>query len=353
MTRTVDLLVVGLGPAGAAAAWRGAAAGLDVLAVEKKHKIGVPVQCAEFIPGPLAPYAQDDGVLFQRINGMNTFLPSGIVAPSVLPGLMIDRAAFDRSLAARASNASAEIATDSFLIDLNARSRTAQIRRHGQTQDIAYRVLVAADGPYSAVARLLGLPAQKVIYTRQYTVPLTRPHADTDIWLSDDYPGGYAWLFPKNDLANLGLGTERRFESDLKTPLTRLHAQLVQQGRVGEEILHRTGGAIPIGGMRAALVHGTTLFAGDAAGLTHPITGAGIAAAVHSGDCAGTAAAEYLGGKAQALAAYEEDLRDQYGPAIKRAIERRAQLESCWRFERAYDDRAQRRGWIAFHEYFA
>lgn len=353
MTRTVDLLVVGLGPGGAAAAWRGAAAGLDVLAIDKKQQIGVPVQCAEFIPGPLAPYAQDEGVLSQRIDGMNTYLPSGTVAPSVFPGLMVERAAFDRALAARAGKAGAEIVTDASLIALNAGRRTAQIRRKDRIQDIAYRVLVAADGPHSAVARLLGLPALTVIYTRQYTVPLRRPHADTDIWLSDEFPGGYAWLFPKNELANLGLGTDRRFEPDLKTPLTRLHAQLVRQGRVGAEIVHRTGGAIPVGGLRASLVHETTLFVGDAAGLTHPITGAGIAAAVQSGESAGTAAADYLGGKARALTAYEEDLRDQYGPALERAIERRAQLERCWRGAHAHDDRTQRRGWIAFHEYFA
>jgi digeranylgeranylglycerophospholipid reductase len=353
MTRTVDMLVVGLGPGGAAAAWRGAAAGLDVLAVDKKRQIGEPVQCAEFIPRPLAVYAQDERVLCQCIDGMNTYLPSGTVASSAFPGLMINRAAFDRALAARASTAGAEIVTDVALIALNAGRRTAQIRREDGLEDIAYRILVAADGPHSTVARLMGLPALMVIHTRQYTVPLKRPHAETDIWLSDEFPGGYAWLFPKNDLANLGLGTDRRFEPDLKTPLTRLHARLVRQGRVGKEILHRTGGAIPVGGLRARLAHENTLFVGDAAGLTHPITGAGIAAAVQSGESAGMAAADFLGGNTRALAAYEEDLRDQYGPALERAIERRTQLERSWRGAKVHDDRTQRRGWIAFHEYYA
>ncbi len=353
MTRTVDMLVVGLGPGGAAAAGHGAAAGLDVLAVDKKQRIGEPVQCAEFIPGPLASYAQEEGVLSQRIEGMNTYLPSGFVAPSAFPGLMVDRAAFDRALVARAGKAGAEIVTDAALITLNAGRRKAQIRHKGRIQDIAYRILVAADGPHSAVGRLLGLPALTVIYTRQYTVPLRRLHVDTDIWLSDEFPGGYAWLFPKRELANLGLGTDRRFEPDLKTPLTRLHTQLVREGRVGEEIVHRTGGAIPVGGLRKKLAYENTLFVGDAAGLTHPITGAGIAAAVQSGESAGMAAADYLGGNARALAAYEEDLRDQYGSALDRAIERRAQLESCWHTVQAHEDHTQRRGWIAFHEYFS
>ena len=353
MTRAVDVLVVGSGPAGAAAAWRAAAAGLETLAVEKKRRIGEPVQCAEFIPGPMTGYLRRDGVLSQRIDGMKTYLPSGSVTPSAYAGLMVNRAEFDRALAAQAGEAGAEIMTGAALVSLDADRQIARIRHAGRKLEVAYRILVAADGPHSAAARLTGLPALPVIHTRQYTVPLVQPYADTDIWLSDEFPGGYAWLFPKDVLANLGLGVDRRFGSDLKTPLSRLHAQLVRRGRVGTEIVHRTGGAIPVGGMRESLVYGNILFVGDAAGLTHPITGAGIAAAVQSGECAATAAAEYISGRARALAAYDEEMREQYGPALARAVERRAQLTCCWHSAAARDDRVQRRGWIAFEEYFA
>lgn len=61
------------------------------------------------------------------------------------------------------------------------------------------------------------------------------------------------------------------------------------------------------------------MFVGDAAGLTHPITGAGIAAAVQSGERAGLAAAEYIRGDGQALAVYDEDMREQYRPTLERA----------------------------------
>ncbi len=353
MRRSVDVLVVGVGPGGAAAAWRAAAAGLVVLAIEKKQRIGEPVQCAEFIPGPLVDHARDAGVQCQRIDGMKTYLPSGTVMPSAYPGLMVDRAAFDRALAARAAGAGAEVVTATALVSLEAAQHCANIRHDERIGEVTYRVLIAADGPHSTAARLLGLPALPVIHTRQYTVPLTRPYPDTDIWLSDEFPGGYGWLFPKGELANLGLGTDRRFEPDLKAPLDRLHARLVRQGRVGERILQRTGGAIPVGGLRSSLVHENCLFVGDAAGLTHPITGAGIAAAVQSGERAGLAAVEYLHGDRWALTAYDEDMREQYGPTLERAVERRAELERCWHRPEARDDQRQRRGWIAFNEYFA
>ncbi len=353
MTRAVDLLVVGIGPGGAAAAWKGAAAGLEVLAVEKKKRIGEPVQCAEFIPGPMTEYAQAGDVLAQAIAGMKTRLPSGAVASSAFSGLMVDRAAFDRDLAARAVSAGAEILSDTALVAVEPDEHRAWIRQNGQTREISYRVLIAADGPHSPTARLLGLPALPVIHTRQYTVSLCEPYADTDIWLSDEFPGGYAWLFPKGTLANLGLGADRRLEPDLKAPLERLHTELVRQRRVGAEVLQRTGGAIPVGGLRANLFWKNVLFVGDAAGLTHPITGAGIAAAVQSGERAGLAAAEYSTGDQRALEAYDEDTRDQYGPTLMRAVERRAYLAGHWREATANDDKVQRRGWIAFNEYFA
>ena len=52
-----DVLVVGLGPAGGAAAAAAAKLGLRVVGVEKKRVVGVPVQCAEFIPLPLGRHA--------------------------------------------------------------------------------------------------------------------------------------------------------------------------------------------------------------------------------------------------------------------------------------------------------
>lgn len=351
MIRT-DVLVIGLGPGGSAAAAAAAGAGCSVLAIDRRHEIGVPVQCAEFIPLPLARHARAPGVLLQRVAGMTSVLPSGAVIRSPFPGLMIDRARFDRALADAAAAAGAQTRTESVLRTLDRAARRARIDSADGTLEVEYGVLVAADGPHSTVAALLGLPRLTTVNTRQYTVPLARAHADTDIWLSDDYPGGYAWLFPKGALANLGLGMDTRVDDDMKTPLDRLHRKLVSEGRVGAEIVCRTGGAIPVGGMRERLAVGDTLFVGDAAGLTHPVTGAGIAAAVQSGERAGTAAAAWLAGDRQALDEYDGDIRDQFGPALERAVQRRRELARAWRTPAAGDDRVQRRGWIAFPEYF-
>jgi geranylgeranyl reductase family protein len=354
MKLACDLLVVGMGPAGGSAALAAAARGLSVLAVERQRAIGIPVQCAEFVPLPMGRWTRAEGVLQQRIAGMNTFLPSGAAEHTDFPGLMIDRAAFDQAIARDAERAGAHILLGARLVGLDAKAHLARIALDDGEAEVSFKLAVAADGPRSRVAETIGLPALATVDTRQYTVPLRRAGTDTDIWLSDAYPGGYAWLFPKGEVANLGLGADRAMAPDLKAPLERLHARLAEQGIVGREVLARTGGAIPVGGLRERLVVGPVLLVGDAAGLTHPITGAGIPAAVISGDRAGAAAAELIAdGKARALADFEEDVRDHFEDAVARAVRRRSGMRDEWGAQGARADVFHRRGWIAFADYFS
>ena len=349
-SRSVDVLVIGLGPAGSAAAAAAASAGLSVLALERKQQVGVPVQCAEYIPLPLGKFAQASGVLQQRIEGMISRLPSGGEEHSAMPGLMVDRAAFDQALAQQAVEQGAALWCASRLLRIDASQHCAVVKTATTELVVNYRVLIAADGPHSSVAASLKLAPLATVFTRQYTVPLRRTLVDTEIWLSGEFPGGYAWLFPRGDCANLGAGADKQFTHDLKQPLDTLHHRLVERGLLGTEVLNLTGGLIPVGGLRSNLVIGNIVFAGDAAGLTHPITGAGIAAAVASGALAGAAAARYLQPRAEALVEYEAEIRERYAPSLQRALARRTQIDV--ERSRPIGEAQQRRAWIAFPEYY-
>ena len=46
---THDIIVIGAGPAGASAARAAADAGFDVLVLDRKTSVGVPVQCGEAV----------------------------------------------------------------------------------------------------------------------------------------------------------------------------------------------------------------------------------------------------------------------------------------------------------------
>ncbi|MGH8802408.1 MAG: NAD(P)/FAD-dependent oxidoreductase, partial [Casimicrobiaceae bacterium] len=221
-------------------------------------------------------------------------------------------------------------------------------------------VVIGADGPRSVVGRAIGSVNRHLVETRQLTVPLLRAHDATDIFLSGAIPGGYGWLFPKRDVANLGAGVDPAHQGALKGIVDSLHATLVATGRVGSTILARTGGAIPVGGMlkpTATLGRTQVLLAGDAAGLANPVTGAGIAAAVHSGTLAGEFAIDAVRGRPHALADYEEELEALFGAALARAVRRRAELADAMRVATRTAtppaSPALRRGWIAYPEYWA
>ncbi len=337
--------MIGLGPGGASAAGMAAHGGAQVVAVERRAMIGMPVQCAEFIPLPLGRYATAPGVCIQRLAAMHTYLPSGTLHRADYPGLMIDRAAFDQALAAQAQAAGARLWTGTALVALDAANNTATLWHDDKPFTVRYQVLIGADGPHSLVAKAAGLAPQPCLHTRQYTVPLLQPHDATDFWLHDDYPGGYAWLFPKGQQANLGLGVDKRWQRELKTPLDRLRQHLIRSGRVGAEILARTGGAVPVGGLRPTLNTRNILWVGDAAGLTHPITGAGIAAAVLSGEMAGQAALDFLG-QGTALDEYAEELEDHYGPVLRRALAQRQHLQTFWQHGQPIDDQTWQAHWV-------
>ncbi|MFA9459884.1 NAD(P)/FAD-dependent oxidoreductase [Thiohalorhabdus sp. Cl-TMA] len=348
-----DVLVVGLGPGGGSAARAAAARGRRVLAVDRRKVVGQPVQCAEFLPNPMLRHGNLPGVLVQKITGMKTFLPSGKREDSDFPGLMIDRGNLDRAVADEAAAAGAELRLETRLLHLDPETGEARLKGPGGETTVSARVVIGADGPHSPVARAAGLPAQKTVHTRQHTLPLADTYPDTDIFLSPDFPGGYGWLFPKGEVANVGLGMDRRFGEDLGGPLTDLIGHLAERGLVENRLLGRTGGSIPVGGLRPMVHPGPILLVGDAAGLTHPITGAGIPAALISGERAGEAAADYLeDGDAEALADFEEDVRDQFETSVARGVERREELERIWGSPAADADGPHRRGWIAFSEYF-
>ncbi len=352
MTERVDILVCGLGPAGAAAAEAAARAGLKVLAVERNARPGLPVQCAEFVPQMIGADVPDvRASRVQDIAEMETYV--GGEPADVTPdfrGYMIDRAAFDQALIAKAQAAGAECR---FATPVQSIARDGMVTAGGQ--EITATLIIGADGPRSPVGRAAGRPNVDLVETRQITVDLLRPHAATDIFLRPEIVGGYAWLFPKGAVANLGLGVVPGRKADLKSLLVALHAQLVLEGRLGRRVHHTTGGLIPVGGIvglatRIGAV--PVLLAGDAAGLTNPVTGAGINAAVISGRLAGEAAAALLGGDAGALEDYAEEVSDTFGPSVALAVRRRRALVETYRGTAMPGPGALRDGWIAYPQYW-
>jgi digeranylgeranylglycerophospholipid reductase len=345
----IDVLCIGLGPAGARAAAAAAARGCRVVAIDRKRRAGVPVQCAEFVPALLgAEIFGLEACVRQAIVAMDTFVESQ--APereAPFPGRMLDRAAFDAHLVDLAASAGAECRFGASVRSISLEGLVTL----ASGERLAPRVIVGADGPRSIAGRAIGRVNRALVETRQWTVPLRVAHDATDIFLSARIPGGYGWLFPKGDMANLGAGVAPRHRALLKPIVEALHRRLVNEGRVGEAILGRTGGTIPVGGAlrpRGSLGSTAVMLSGDAAGLANPVTGAGIAAAVQSGTLAGEAAARFLDGQEGAIDDYEEELDVLFGASLAHALSRREEL-----LRATPTPAALRRAWIAYPEYWS
>ena len=354
MHQDVDVAIVGLGPAGASAAAEAARSGCRVVAIDRRREPGRPVQCAEFVPAliDVAAGALAQSVR-QRIASMTTFVETD--APDVrepFPGQMLDRARFDAALVARAIDAGASC---DFGVTVRAVAGDGTVAlSDGRT--LAAKVVIGADGPRSIVGAAIGSVNMALVETRQVTAALRVPHASTDIFLSNAIPGGYGWLFPKGEVANIGAGIAPEARSRLKSIVAELHRSLIESGRVARDVLALTGGLIPVGGIvqpRGTLGDTLVLLAGDAAGLANPVTGAGIASAVYSGKLAGEAAAAAAAGDADAAQDYEDELRSVLGPALARALARRRELAVASANGATPGTSALRRGWIAYPEYWA
>jgi digeranylgeranylglycerophospholipid reductase len=354
MIEAPDILVVGLGPAGSRAAATAAAAGLNVVALERRKTAGTPVQCAEFVPAPIEQDVPNvRAVTEQKVTRMLTFVAAR--QPEVTEhfhGLMIDRGAFDRMLAHEAAwnGADCRYGETVLSIDADGTVTTSAGAR------LLPRVLIGAEGPHSRVGAAIGAVNRDLVDTRQVTVPLVLPHEATDIFLSADYRGGYAWLFPKGAVGNVGLGVSIESRKSLKPLLAALCTRLAGERRIGTRAFALTGGAIPVGGRLrsiARLERTAVLLAGDAAGLTNPVTGAGIASAVQSGALAGHAAADFVAGRTSALDEYEEELGDIFNAALERALRRRRAVMARYADGGRPDARVLSDGWISSPHYWA
>ena len=346
-----NVVVVGAGPAGSCAAREAAAAGASVVVVDRRRVVGLPVQCAEYIPAPLlgeAGLGRD--CVVQDVAGMRTWLNGRLIQELAAPGCMIRRDRFDQALAEAAQAAGATFRLGATALSLSDRTLVAR-DASGRPLAITADVVIGADGPHSRIGRAIGSANSRCLPAVQFRVRLTRPLSHTEVFFDDRIHGGYAWLFPKGEEANLGLGLMRPGPDrpGIASLLRTLLAELAAEGRILAEPLGGFGGWIPAEAPRR-VVRGGVILAGDAAGHTHPITGAGIFQAVMGGKMAGQWAAKAaLAGDAALLSGYQEQWDDFYGETLSRAHARRQLLES-----HPHElETVIKRCWVGFREYYA
>jgi digeranylgeranylglycerophospholipid reductase len=332
----VDVLVAGGGPAGALAGFEAASAGCSVLVVEAKAHVGERCHCAEWVPALLGGEI-DPEFRRARADELTVSLDRGSGRVKA-PGLSLDRPRWEKHLLVRAARAGAVVQAGVRFKGFKG-GRVVLDGPFGPAE-VGAGVVVAADGALSRSAASAGLERQETVAAVQVEVPLAGDVYGGTVAFRPDLIG-YQWLFPKADTANVGLGGLPRGEANLSRMLEEWRSELVARGLIGPSILRLTGGRLPVAGPRERLVlvkDGTTvLLAGDAAGLTHPTTGAGIPQAIASGTLAGRAAARLARGERSAGAEYDGEVRDRFGGYLERGRARREKAGEMWAhdFEKA------------------
>ena len=152
-----DIVVIGAGPAGSSAAQAAVQRGANVLMIDRRQRIGVPVQCAEFVPQWISRYVHfSSRCVLQTIETMVTHLPENISSEMKSPGYMLDRSLFDKELVASAILSGAKISIETKAVDLSPEGLV--VEQGSKKEKIQAKVFIGADGVHSFTARCVGQP---------------------------------------------------------------------------------------------------------------------------------------------------------------------------------------------------
>jgi geranylgeranyl reductase family protein len=320
-----DVLVVGAGPAGSATAIRLARAGARVLLADKA-RFPRDKPCGGGLTGRALRHAPCD------------------VEPVVehVVGRMVVRAAY-RSKVAKGSTQPLILMTQRRRLDLHLAEQAVlagatfrdgiavgalELREDGvaaQVGDDMVRVdfLVGADGANGVVARTAGLGDGIVrgvaLEGNVSWDALGRDPYEGTAWVElGVVPGGYGWVFPKGDHANLGVGGWMSAGPSLRA---RLDALAREHGADTTSLEAVRGHRLPMRKPGAPAARGRILLVGDAAGLVDPLSGDGIYEAFVSAQLAADA---ILAGRPE-----------EYEAALSKALDRHA--AASWKAKRAAD----------------
>src|SRR5262252_7434517 len=208
-----DVLIVGGGPAGSAAAIHLAQGGARVLLAEKatfpRDKPcggGLTGRAVRALPCPVDPVVEHVVDRFDLRLRYGTRFERASDRPLIL---MTQRRRLDAFLAERAAAAGADLRDGSRVADLVVSADAVEAAVNGSR--VRASVVVGADGANGIVAKAAGLGAGIV------TGVALEGNVSWDALDADRYrgcaaielgvvPGGYGWVFPKGDHANLGVG---------------------------------------------------------------------------------------------------------------------------------------------------
>ena len=319
MNSECDVLIVGAGPAGSAAAIKCAEAGLSTFLIDKAA-LGRHKPCAGILP-TVATYVLDELDLrlpqnvFSEPKELGIFYvpPSGRANGGELKNyrvLNLDRDLFDRWLVEKAVEAGAHLQTETTLLALNQREYIeAALKTRSGIITVKASYVIGADGALSTVRRCLeGKPRQQLILTviQEYWESEGEFGDYFYTILNTKITPTYGYLLKKKDNVIVGTGSTER-EQVIKS-LNAVKDWLGKEFGFRPRLLKkREVGFLPYGD--CYLGYGRILLVGDAAGLCNRFSGEGIRFALESGIAAAESIINAESGNKKASEAYQYQMQ--------------------------------------------
>ncbi|MFV8053977.1 menaquinone reductase [Mycobacterium sp. 48b] len=311
-----DVVVVGAGPAGSAAAAWAARAGRDVQVVDaaqfpRDKSCGdglTPRAVAELERLGMGPWL-DTRIRHHglRMSGFGADVEVPWPGPSFpSTGSAVPRTELDDRIRSVAADDGAKMRLGAKVVEVSydSRGRVESVQLDdGAT--IGCNHLIVADGARSTLGRVLGRTWHKdTVYGTAIRGYLTTPRAD-EPWITSHLElrspegqvlPGYGWIFPLgNGEVNIGVGalaTAKRPAHAALRPLLSYYAQLRREewGFSGEPRAALSA-LLPMGGAVSGVAGPNWMLVGDAAACVNPLNGEGIDYGLETGRLA----AELLG----------------------------------------------------------
>jgi len=345
-----DVLVVGGGPSGAAAAFWLARDGLEVVMVEKK-RYPRPKTCGDGLTPRAILQLQDMGFdfgipEFHKITGLRSYAGDRLMVELEWPehsrypswGGVIRRRDLDLGVARLAEKQGVNVheGTEASPVLDGGHLDGVTLRKDGETEVIEPKMVVIADGSLNRFGRELGITRRRdypmgLAARGYYTSPRsTDRFLESQLDMRDETGAsmpGYGWVFPLGDgEVNVGVGLLSTFKRWKHVNTSRMMEAYVRDapsywGLSDESKLSDPeGGKLTMSFSKGPLVGWNWVTVGDAAGAINPWNGEGISYAYETGRLAASYVSRAVGsGDNSVLQRYPQRLEDEYGLYYKMA----------------------------------
>ena len=296
-----DVVIVGAGPAGTAAAYPLAADGRRVLMLDR-HSFprskpcagGLTIKALNLLPYSVAPVLERSTTgMTIGIRAAQNDLTEYLTKDEHICSFAV-RSAFDAFNFDKALSQGVQFETAKNISAVEETGHGVAIEADGRR--ITARYLIGADGANGVVRRLA---ATNDFFSRGFAleglVPYTaidsEPKAELFFGVVES---GYGWLFPKGDHVNVGLYTK-----DDRVSLSKSALREYARERVGTgEVECMVGYPLGFGGDKYRPSSDRIMLVGDAAGMAEPLIGEGLHNALKTGQAAARAIMERDSGAA-------------------------------------------------------